>query len=113
MTDVVTGTQPRWRLTADLSLPAGSLDPSATLSGNLQGWQFLTGRSAPPVSGPDGSTWPERASGRLGELAGLPPGWDGESARATSPAILVAVRKFVLSDLVAGLAVKPDLVPTV
>jgi len=105
MTDVLTQTQPRWRLTADPSVSVGSLDPSATLSGDLQGWRL-------PVADSNESTWPEGAVRRLGALNRLHPGWDGDSARAPSPAILAAVSQFVLSDLVAGLAAKPDLVPT-
>lgn len=114
MTDLVTETRPRWTLTPDIALPEGSIDPSATLSSRYhRERQFQIDRSASPTSDPDGSTWPEPALSRLEELAGLLPGWDGGAASTPSPAVLAAVREFVLSDLVASLQTKPDLVPTV
>lgn len=60
----------------------------------------------------DPSPWQSELSARLERLALLPPGWDGDSARAISSRVVEAVRMFITSQLVEQTLVKPQLVPT-
>jgi hypothetical protein len=49
---------------------------------------------------------------RLAALAELEPGWDDASAAAISPVLIEVVRRFLTTDLISSLAVRPDIVPT-
>jgi hypothetical protein len=63
--------------------------------------------------GPSAASWLASANERLDELANLGPGWDGGVAPAIDRSCIETVSRFVSTNLIAGLPVKPQLVPTV
>jgi hypothetical protein len=56
--------------------------------------------------------WLGGALERLAALAELERGWDDARAPAISSALIEVVRRFLTTDAVSGLAVRPDIVPT-
>jgi len=56
--------------------------------------------------------WIESARQRLNDLARLGPGWDDGSALPIPPALIERVWRFLATDMVSGLDVQPDIVPT-
>lgn len=49
---------------------------------------------------------------RLSELADLEPGWDEAAALPIPSSLIAGVRDFLASELISGLEVEPDIVPT-